>query len=74
MGKIIEEKFELKHKNHFICITARNYNSHQFFTSSSSGSHTIHLTTDEMRQLSNFLIKTAQEIDNDEDFNQNKKQ
>lgn len=68
MSKTIEQLFSFPFKGSFmdeLFIKARNYNSHLLST---SGSGQIPITVEQMKNLGNWLIETANKIENDKDF------
>lgn len=68
MNKEITENFSIKcgYKNESsLTITARNYNQHQI----SINRNPISISTSEMREIAEHIIKSADKIDNDKDFN-----
>lgn len=72
MGKIIEETFTKIIDRTDFYVIARNYNKHYLRFFNSGTACEVALTTDELRDLGNHLIDSANKIDADPDFNQKK--
>jgi len=69
MAKEITETISKKIDTVNFHVTARNFNRHIFSFMAGAKAIDVCLDTDEMRELGEFLISAAKQIDADPDFN-----
>lgn len=68
MGKNIEEQFRIALGKTFVCITARNSHSHEFFMSCNGEMARSYMSIKEIKKMCTEIMKAVEHIENDDDF------